>query len=108
MADALAPSIERIDAWRLAPSETQHLEFKEARTQFDEYKLRQYCVALANEGGGHLLLGIADQRPRSVVGTRPFRDVIEIAERLHRALGFRVNVVEVEHPQGRVLVFEIP
>lgn len=108
MVDALAPSIERIDAWRLAPSETQHLEFKEARNQLDAQRLREYCVALANEGGGHLLLGVTDTRPRAVVGTQAFRDTIGTAERLHQSLGFRVNVFEVDHPQGRVLVFEIP
>lgn len=108
MAGALAPSLERVDAWRLAPSETQHLEFKEARTQFDLRRLREYCVALANEGGGHLLFGVTDIRPRAVVGTQAFPDTVGTAERLYQSLGFRVNVFEVDHPQGRVLVFEIP
>ena len=30
------------------------------------------------------------------------------AERLFQALGFRVNIEAVPHPQGRVLVFHIP
>jgi len=56
----MSTSPEQIDLWRATPSEHQHLEFKEAKTQIDYDKLCQYCVALANEGGGQLLLGIAD------------------------------------------------
>jgi len=44
---------EQIDIWRKAKSETQNLEFKEAKNQYDNQKLYKYCVALANEGGGH-------------------------------------------------------
>jgi predicted HTH transcriptional regulator len=70
MSNAPSISAEQIDSWRRAASESQQLEFKEARTQFDISRLREYCVALANEGGGHLLLGIADRLPRTVVGTQ--------------------------------------
>ena len=99
---------EQIDQWLKAPSENQHLEFKEAREQYDTRKASEYCVALANEGGGHLLLGIADTLPRKVIGTRAFRDTVKAADKLFQAVGFRVNIEEVEHPQGRVLVFEVP
>jgi len=51
---------EQIDLWRKSPSEHQQLEFKEAKSHFDQEKLRHYCVALANEGGGHLVLGVED------------------------------------------------
>ena len=47
---------EQIDLWRSVQSETQNLEFKEAKTQYDNKKLYKYCVALANEGGGYLVL----------------------------------------------------
>jgi ATP-dependent DNA helicase RecG len=99
---------EQIDLWRQSPSEYQRLEFKEAKTQLDNHKLYGYCVALANEGGGRLLLGIADQHPRNVVGTLAFRDPVGMAEKLFQALGFRVDIEEVMHPHGRVLVFHIP
>jgi hypothetical protein len=49
----------QVDIWRSAASETQQLEFKEAKTQYDTEKLFQYCVAIANEGGGTLLLGVS-------------------------------------------------
>ena len=99
---------EQIDLWRRMPSETQRLEFKEAKNQYDTHKLHKYCVALANEGGGYLLLGIADKPPRTVVGTQAFTDTIVTAEKLFQALGFRVDIEEVAHPDGRVLVFHIP
>jgi hypothetical protein len=51
--------VNQIDLWRQSSSEHQRLEFKEAKTQFGSRKLCKYCVAMANEGGGHLLLGIA-------------------------------------------------
>ncbi|WP_293675090.1 ATP-binding protein, partial [Thiolapillus sp.] len=63
---------EQIDLWRTMPSENQHLEFKEAKNQFDSRKLYRYCVALANEEGGFLVLGIADKPPRPVVGSNAF------------------------------------
>ena len=99
---------EQVDLWRRSPSEHQRLEFKEAKTQFDNQKLFRYCVALANEGGGYLLLGIADKPPRPVVGTTAFNDPVKMAEKLFEAVGFRVDVEEVAHPDGRVLVFHIP
>ncbi len=91
----MATTISQIDAWRAARSEHQNLEFKEAKTQFDNRKLYKYCVALANEGGGHLLLGIEDQPPRKVVGTSAFNDPVGMAAKMFRALGFRVEIEEV-------------
>lgn len=99
---------EQIDLWRQTPSEHQRLEFKEAKNQFDNRKVYEYCVALANEGGGRLLLGISDKPPREVVGTQAFSDPIVMAEKLFQAVGFRVDIEEVPHPDGRVLVFHIP
>ena len=99
---------EQIDKWRQAKTEHQRLEFKEAKNQFDNKKLYRYCVAIANEGGGHLLLGIEDKVPREVVGTQAFRDPIDMAAKLHDTIGFRVDIEVVNHPDGRVLVFHIP
>lgn len=98
----------QIDVWRASAAETAHLEFKEAKNQYDTTKLRRYCVAIANEGGGYLVLGVADEPPRLVVGSQAFADTQDIAEKLFSWLGFRVDVEAVEHPQGRVVVFSIP
>ena len=99
---------EQINLWRSAPSEHQHLEFKEAKKQFDFTKLCKYCVALANECGGQLLFGIADKPPHPVVGTAAVNDTVGMAEKLFQTLGFRVDVEEVILPEGRVVVFHIP
>ncbi|MBF0471413.1 MAG: putative DNA binding domain-containing protein [Gammaproteobacteria bacterium] len=99
---------EQIDLWRSVKSENQHLEFKEAKNQYDSRKLHRYCVALANEGGGFLVLGIQDKPPRAVVGSTAFADVVATASKIFQAVGFRVDVEEVCHPDGRVVVFQIP
>lgn len=99
---------EQIDLWRQAPREHQRLEFKEAKNQYAFKELCEYCVALANEGGGVLLFGVADKPPRAVVGSRAANDVVGMAEALFQALSFRVDVEEVAHPDGRVVVFHIP
>ena len=104
----MATTPEQIDLWRQGASEHQRLEFKEAKHQFDSRRLHEYCVALANEGGGHLLLGVADNPPRAVVGSQAFPDTVAAAEKLFQAVGFRVDIEEVAHPRGRVLVFHIP
>lgn len=98
----------QIDLWRGMPSETQRLEFKEAKKCYDNQKLYRYCVALANEGGGHLVMGISDKPPRPIVGTEAFNNPVSMAEKLFTAIGFRVDIEEVRHPDGRVLVFHIP
>jgi ATP-dependent DNA helicase RecG len=78
------------------------------RDQYDTIKLCEYCVALANEGGGHLILGIADQMPRPVIGTAAFKDTNDIASTLLEWLSFRVDVEVIDHPDGRVLIFVVP
>ncbi len=85
-------SIEEIDRWRAEPHECQPLEFKEAKTQFDTEKLFKYCVALANEGGGKLLLGVEDKPTRRTVGSSAFPNLIKVSENLFDTLKFRVDV----------------
>lgn len=99
---------DQIDYWRSLPSESNVLEFKEAKNQFDNNKLYSYCVAIANEGGGHLLLGIKNVAPRMVVGTNAFNNPIEMASKIFEKLGFRVDIEAVAHPAGRIVVFQIP
>jgi ATP-dependent DNA helicase RecG len=101
-------SIQQIDLWRAVPKETQRLEFKEAKNQFDSRRLFSYCVAIANEGGGQLVLGIKDQPPRDVVGSAAFTDLIGTAEKIFEIVGFRVDLEQVAHPDGRVLIFHVP
>lgn len=99
---------EAIDRLIATPREHERLEFKEAKQQFDVVKLLRYCVALANEGGGLLVLGVSDRPPRKVVGTQAFLDPGAIKARIVESLRIRVEIEEVIHPGGRVLVFNIP
>jgi ATP-dependent DNA helicase RecG len=98
----------QIDHWRNTPTETQVLEFKEAKTGHDWEKTLEYCVAVANEGGGHLVFGVSNGKPRQVVGTSAHQNVIKFVDDLFQALHFRVDVAEVAHPDGRVLVMTVP
>ena len=56
----------------MTSAEDEHLEFKEAKASFGQDKAIKYCCALANEGGGHLILGVTDKKPRMIVGSGAF------------------------------------
>lgn len=100
-------TLDDLDRW-LSEPESERLEFKEAKTRYDYDKLVKYCAALANEGGGKIILGVTDKRPRSVVGSAAFpepgRAVSQLAQKLHLRIGWG----ELQHQAGRVLVFDIP
>lgn len=101
-------SPEDFDQLLAASDEDEHLEFKEAKQQFDVAKLLRYCVALANEGGGKLVLGVSDRAPRKIVGTQAFADLSTLKARIVEAIHIRVQVDELAHPDGRVLILTIP
>ncbi len=91
----------------LDDNEDEHLDFKEARNHFDFEKLVHYCVALANEGGGKLVLGVTDTKPRQVVGTTAFEEPARTAAGITERLHLKVEVERVVHPQGPVLVITV-
>lgn len=102
-------TLAQIDQWLAAPSEHRRLEFKEAKGSFSKSRLCKYCVALANAGGGHLVLGVTDKPPRRVAGTKAFTGNLTAVE--HEVLQKTevcIAVDELAHPDGRVLVFSIP
>tara|TARA_R110000782_G_scaffold45706_20_gene101424 strand:+ start:1926 stop:3332 length:1407 start_codon:yes stop_codon:yes gene_type:complete len=99
---------EQIDLWRSSKSEHAKLEFKEAKNSFSLEKLYEYCVAIANEGGGHLVLGISDKPPRQVVGTAAFENPVKTVEQVQTKIGFHVEIEVVNHPDGRVVAVSIP
>jgi ATP-dependent DNA helicase RecG len=88
--------------------EDEHLEFKEARNSFEFEDLVKYCAALANEGGGKIVLGVTDKRPRTIVGSSAFPDLERTKAGLVERLHLRIQVHEIQHPNGRVLIFEAP
>jgi len=98
---------QQLKTW-LAGREDEHLEFKEARANYSFDKLVRYCAALANEGGGAMVLGVTDKQPRRVVGTGAFQDPGKVCQGLLDRLHLRIRAEEVTHQDGRVLVFTVP
>jgi ATP-dependent DNA helicase RecG len=100
-------SLEQLNVWLTRP-ESKHLEFKEAKNQFNSSKdLPDYCAALANEGGGKLILGITDKKV--VCGTTAFFNSFNsLSNELLQKLGVRIDVEELFHPDGRLLIFHVP
>ena len=98
---------EQFLTWLNAPEGAQ-LEFKSATSRFDFEKLVDYCVALANEGGGTIILGVTDRRPRQVVGTAAFAEPGRTEAGLHQTLGHRIPVEEYHHEGRRVLIVHVP
>jgi ATP-dependent DNA helicase RecG len=104
----MSTALADLQRWMDAARESEHLEFKEAKNQYDTTKLMKYCVAIGNEGGGRLVLGVTDKSPRKVVGSQAFLNPTDIQNRILDKLGFRVDVEELTHPDGRVVIFHIP
>jgi ATP-dependent DNA helicase RecG len=80
----------------------------EAKSQWAQDSLCEYAVAIANERGGRLVLGVTNHARRKVVGTGAFRDLNAIRMKVFQALNFRIEIDELEHTEGRVLVIHIP
>ena len=100
-------STEQFHQWLEAP-EGSHFEFKEAKNRYDFDKLVDYCVALANEGGGKIILGATDRRPRQVCGSSAFAEPGRTEAGLFARLQQRIPIEEVMLPEGRVLVVHVP
>lgn len=88
--------------------ENEHLEFKEAKNHFDFEKLVKYCCALANEGGGTIILGVTDKQPRRVVGCTAFDNLERTKAGLVERLHLRIDAERISHPDGEVLIFHPP
>jgi ATP-dependent DNA helicase RecG len=87
--------------------EGSHYEFKEWKRHGDFTQALKYCSALANCGGGLLVLGVSDKRPRKVVGStafeQPERTCRHLMDKLHIKVDFRI----FEHTDGTVTIFEV-
>lgn len=96
-----------LEQW-MKDTEGENLEFKSARGGFHFEELTKYGVALANEGGGNIILGVTDERPRQVCGTNAFTQPERTRSGLMQRLHLSIDFSEVSHPDGRVLIFHIP
>ena len=88
--------------------EGEHCEFKEWKTKDDFDALTKYACALANEGGGKILIGVSDQRPRRIVGTQVWPQFEERRKSLNQRLHLTTHWEEFQTPSGRVLVITVP
>lgn len=87
--------------------ESRNIEYKKALGSFSDNDLFDYCAALANEGGGQLVLGITNQR--AIFGTSVYINSLPRKEgELFRVLNINIRTEEINHPSGRVVIFHIP
>jgi ATP-dependent DNA helicase RecG len=100
-----------LEDW-LKDSEGEHCEFKEWKTKGDFDETCRYCAALANEGGGLLILGVTDKRPRRVVGSAAFPQPEQTRKSLCQRIPLAIDFEAIHHadcsPGSRVLVFHVP
>ena len=91
----------------LAAKEGENIQFKEAKQRFSAQEAAQICCALSNCGGGKLVFGISDKRPRSVVGSNSFEQPEQTRRWLIDKLKVLVDFQEVVWEEKRVLIFEV-
>lgn len=91
----------------LEAKEGEQYQFKEAKTRFDSNEAARCCCALANCGGGKLVFGITDKRPRSVVGSEAFEQPERTRKGLMEKLHIMVDFQLYSHEGKRVLVFSV-
>lgn len=99
-----------------------HVEFKEAKHDYpfaggkhSDPKDRRKCVlgyvvALANERGGMLVLGMADKLPHEVIGSDFAKDETgQLEDEIYKRLHIRVHCEELfDNEKKRVLVIHVP
>jgi ATP-dependent DNA helicase RecG len=104
--------IEREALEIIARIEDEHTERKAAGSGFDLKDLSRYIVALSNEGGGHILLGVSDDG--RVTGTPAFPDIMRLKNdvrtslRISRRTRIEVDVFNLGQRQHRVLIVTVP
>jgi predicted HTH transcriptional regulator len=105
----MTTSVEELERWMRVPAESENLEFKAAKSGgIHSDRIFKYSVAISNEGGGRLILGVSNDLPRKVVGTQAAIDPPGMQKKILDTLHFLVRVEELQHPDGRVVIFHIP
>lgn len=93
----------------LNKAEGKNLEFKEARNSFSKDELLKYLCALANAGGGYLILGATDKLPHQVIGTKAFENIGQEEYNLLQPIisQVHVEVFDFKYEGKRVLAFHV-
>ncbi|PJB42998.1 MAG: hypothetical protein CO106_05190 [Deltaproteobacteria bacterium CG_4_9_14_3_um_filter_44_9] len=96
-------------------NESENLEFKEAKSGFSilggaekqKKSLLGYAVALGNEGGGKIVLGVNDQK--DIVGTDAVKNIEDVKSQIYRQLKVRIAIEEIFDEVGkRIVLVSIP
>jgi ATP-dependent DNA helicase RecG len=95
-------------AWLLEAKEGENVEFKKAESAFEFDELTKYACAIANRGGGYVVLGITDKRPRQVIGTQAFEQPERTRKGLMDRLHLRIDFHLFPYEGKRVLVWDVP
>lgn len=90
----------------LAAKEGEGLEFKTAKDSYAFEKLAKYLCALSNSGGGKIVFGITDKRPRNITGSNAFAQPEQVRRDLMNQLQIGVDFQLFQVEGKRVLVFE--
>ena len=111
--------IKLLDELIVLPAETEVVEFKEAKNNFDFSDLGEYFSALCNEANlknkpfAWLVFGVEDKK-HQIVGSnyRPLRKDLdslkkEIADQTTLRITF-IEIYEIEQDNKRVILFQIP
>lgn len=91
----------------LEAKEGENIQFKEAKNRFDSGEAARCCCALANCGGGKLVFGITDKRPRQVVGSSAFDQPERTRMGLIDKLKIMVDFQLYKYQGKRVLTFDV-
>jgi Flp pilus assembly protein TadD len=92
-----------------AMDENENIEFKQRLLSYKE--IAEYVVGIGNAGGGVLLMGLSDKRPRGVVGIPELKpdDIKKIQLSVHHSAAIRVTPQLVKTQDGLyVLGIQIP
>lgn len=112
-----------IERLRLMRESEDHVEFKKCehgnmsfngadkKKPADRRKcILGYVVALANAGGGHLVMGMEDEYPHKIVGTRQNENALgQLENDIYKSLQIPVNAYELRDENNlRVVVVSVP
>lgn len=110
--------LEKLNELMILPAETEYIEFKEAKNNFDFDKLGKYFSALSNEANlkmqkyAWLIFGVSDKVPRKIVGTS-FRNGSELQNLKEEIANHTTNnitfdeIYDLNTDKGRVVIFKI-
>lgn len=103
-----APGLDEMTLRAMMRSEEGSVEFKESLPCAND--IAEYCAGIGNSGGGWLIAGITDKKPRSVKGVSepPPRDLEALQSSVFDAANMRVIAQVLKVAEGCVIALKIP